>query len=258
MRTLYQFPLSPFCEKARWLLDYKELSFVAKNQTPLLHRGHSYYVSQQYKLPILKDGNAYIADSSHIALYLEQRYPEYPLFYDERLHRDDGYGDQSSNLNQQIRHLDHRSQQLGQLIKYWLYDHMALPAHSLGERGILRRFECLSLPLLQSSLRLYSKQQTTQAATLEQQLICHFDQLRCMIQKSNSGYLVGHRLTLADIAICSMLAPIVMPYETPWSDLEAINTASAIYRCLDEDVLGDYVRRIYQDHRHARVDWRGV
>ncbi len=31
MRVLYQFPLSHYCEKARWLLDHKELDYVAHN-----------------------------------------------------------------------------------------------------------------------------------------------------------------------------------------------------------------------------------
>ncbi len=33
MRTLYQFPLSHFCE-ARWMLDHKELYYVAHNLIP--------------------------------------------------------------------------------------------------------------------------------------------------------------------------------------------------------------------------------
>ena len=38
MRILYQFPLSHFCEKARWMLDYKELEYVAQNLMPGAHR----------------------------------------------------------------------------------------------------------------------------------------------------------------------------------------------------------------------------
>jgi glutathione S-transferase len=38
MRVLYQFPLSHYCEKARWLLDHKELDYVAHNLIPGFHR----------------------------------------------------------------------------------------------------------------------------------------------------------------------------------------------------------------------------
>ena len=52
MRTLYQFPLSHFCEKARWLLDHKELDFVAQNVVPGVHRAFAQLKTGQNKLPI--------------------------------------------------------------------------------------------------------------------------------------------------------------------------------------------------------------
>jgi len=53
MRILYQFPLSHFCEKARWLLDHKELDFVAQNVVPGVHRAFAQLKTGQNKLPIL-------------------------------------------------------------------------------------------------------------------------------------------------------------------------------------------------------------
>ena len=53
MRTLYQFPLSHFCEKARWLLDHKELDFVAHNLVPGFHRAFARLKTGQNNLPIL-------------------------------------------------------------------------------------------------------------------------------------------------------------------------------------------------------------
>ena len=35
--VLYQFPISHFCEKARWALDYKGLDYTTKNLLPGLH-----------------------------------------------------------------------------------------------------------------------------------------------------------------------------------------------------------------------------
>ncbi len=55
MRTLYQFPLSHFCEKARWMLDHKELEYVAHNLVPIVHRAFAKLKTGQYKLPILHD-----------------------------------------------------------------------------------------------------------------------------------------------------------------------------------------------------------
>ena len=36
-RTLYQFPISHYCEKVRWAMDYKKLEYKAKNLLPGLH-----------------------------------------------------------------------------------------------------------------------------------------------------------------------------------------------------------------------------
>ena len=79
MRTLYQFPLSHFCEKARWLLDHKELDFIAQNMMPGVHRAFTQLKTGQNNLPILKDGERWIANSTQIALYLDENYPEHRL-----------------------------------------------------------------------------------------------------------------------------------------------------------------------------------
>ncbi|MBU2254901.1 MAG: glutathione S-transferase N-terminal domain-containing protein, partial [Gammaproteobacteria bacterium] len=73
MRTLYQFPISHYCEKTRWHLDHKGLDFQVDNLFPGLHRLKSKRLAGIVTLPILKDGEQVIGDSTQIALYLEQR-----------------------------------------------------------------------------------------------------------------------------------------------------------------------------------------
>ena len=68
MRILYQFPLSHFCEKARWLLDHKELDYNAQNLIPGVHRAFAKLKTGQNKLPILRDQDQWIADSTQIVL----------------------------------------------------------------------------------------------------------------------------------------------------------------------------------------------
>ena len=75
MRVLYQFPLSHYCEKARWLLDHKELDYVAHNLIPGFHRAFAQLKTGQNLLPILKDDHRWIAESTKIALYLDDTYP---------------------------------------------------------------------------------------------------------------------------------------------------------------------------------------
>ena len=74
-------------------------------------------------------------------------------------------------------------------------------------------------------------------------------------------YFVGDRLGLADIAVCSMLAPILEIVGTPWEKEhgESLSEEFKAYKAYLSDLpLGQYVQRIYQTERNARVDWRGV
>ena len=74
-------------------------------------------------------------------------------------------------------------------------------------------------------------------------------------------YFVGERLGLADISVCSMLAPILEISGTPWEKEhdEVISEEFKDYQKYLLDLpLGQYVSRIYQTERNARVDWRGI
>ena len=107
MRILYQFPLSHYCEKARWLLDHKELDFVAQNLIPGVHRAFAQLKTGQNKLPILKDSERWIADSTEIALYLDDTYPEHALL---RL---------DPHLRQQALEINTLSNELGAHVRRW-------------------------------------------------------------------------------------------------------------------------------------------
>ncbi len=79
MLELHQFELSHYCEKIRLILDYKGLPYRKVEVTPGVGQIDLYKLSGQRQVPVLKDGAEVIADSTAIAKYLEQRYPERPI-----------------------------------------------------------------------------------------------------------------------------------------------------------------------------------
>jgi glutathione S-transferase len=79
MLELYQFELSHYCEKVRLILDYKGLPYRKVEVTPGIGQLDVYRMSGQRQVPVLKDGAEVIADSTAIAKYLDQRYPERPI-----------------------------------------------------------------------------------------------------------------------------------------------------------------------------------
>ena len=54
-RVLYQFPISHYCEKVRWAMDYKGLDYKLKNLLPGLHLRTTKKIAAKSYVPILID-----------------------------------------------------------------------------------------------------------------------------------------------------------------------------------------------------------
>lgn len=79
MLELYQWELSQYSEKVRLILDYKGLAYRKIEVTPGIGQVDLFRLTGQRQVPVLKDGNKYIADSTAIAKYLDLEYPDRPL-----------------------------------------------------------------------------------------------------------------------------------------------------------------------------------
>jgi glutathione S-transferase len=79
MITLYQFEISPFCDKVRRILHVKGQSYEVR-EIPVSQSLRSVpRVNRIGKLPCLDHDGHRVADSTDIALYLEEKFPEPPL-----------------------------------------------------------------------------------------------------------------------------------------------------------------------------------
>ncbi|CCH94989.1 Gst1 protein [Microcystis aeruginosa PCC 9432] len=87
MLELYQFELSAYCEKVRLILDYKGLAYKKRDVVPGVGQLELFRLSGQRQVPVLKDGDTYIADSTEIAFYLDRKYPEKPIIPIDPLQR---------------------------------------------------------------------------------------------------------------------------------------------------------------------------
>jgi glutathione S-transferase len=76
---LYQFELSQYSEKVRLILDYKGLEYRKIEVVPGVGQLELLKIAGRSQVPVLKDGDTVIADSTEIALYLERKYPDRPL-----------------------------------------------------------------------------------------------------------------------------------------------------------------------------------
>lgn len=254
MRVLYQFPLSHYCEKARWLLDHKELDYVAHNLIPGFHRAFAQLKTGQNKLPILKDESRWVAQSTAIALYLDDTYPEHSLLRKDQLLRDNALK------------VDEIADELGIHVRRWTLAQALSYSDEpieimMGEQGYLRQFEKFSKPILKTLVKKSYELEQDKIVLSKQRMDELIIELNDRLIENYGRYFVGDRLGLADIAVCSIVAPILHVKGTPWEieNSEILSAELEEYKqYLLSLPLGQYVQRIYETERNARVDWRGM
>lgn len=255
MRILYQFPLSHYCEKVRWILDYKELDYVAHNLTLGLHRSFikKRIGTQHTTVPLLNDQNTWLNDSTKIAMYLDDKYPERKII---RSH----YAMKSKifNINELASELGHEVRRL--TLAHIILKDSELFDIMIGNHLYVKKFERYARPMIESLLFKKYDLSPDRLKIAEHRISQIVEQLNEYIDKRTHIYLVGDRLSLADISICSMLAPLLNIQGTPWEQ-------EAHYRMPDIQILensiknselGTYITHLYEHDRNARVDWRGI
>ena len=121
-RVLYQFPISHYCEKARWMLDRKGLAYREHNLLPGPHRLFTRARSGVNTVPVLRDGKRLVGDSTRIAYYLEKYYPDAPLLPD------------APEARQQVIELEQQFDRYGAHVRRWLYGQL------LGRSDVMKVF----------------------------------------------------------------------------------------------------------------------
>lgn len=76
---LHQFHISPDCGKIRAILRYKSVPVKIRPVNPL-NRAELLKISGQLRVPVLVDGRKVLTDSSDIARYLEDKFPDPPIY----------------------------------------------------------------------------------------------------------------------------------------------------------------------------------
>ncbi len=80
MTTVYGVQLSPFSRKVILALEAKDVAFEVNPVTPFEKPEGFEKISPLRKIPAFEDDQITIADSTVICEYLEQRYPQNPLY----------------------------------------------------------------------------------------------------------------------------------------------------------------------------------
>lgn len=169
--SVYGVPLSPFVRKLRLYLAEKALDYKLEIVMPFNQPEWFLEMNPLGRIPVLKDGETVISDSSVICHYLDEKYPE-----------------SMSLLGKDVE----QKAQIRWLEKYADYELAALTTFTVFRNRILN-----------PGMGKVCDEDAIKSA-LEEKLPKHFDYLECTL--GDNDYFVDNTLSLADLAFAAQLA----------------------------------------------------
>lgn len=243
-RTLYQFPISHYCEKTRWQMDHKGLEYRAVNLLPGPHRPRTQWMARINTLPILKDGKRAVGDSTRIAYYLEKYYPERALL------------PTSPDARARVIELEQQFDRLGVHARRWLFGQVierpeVLEA-MLAPYALPRWLKAALTPLTREGVRRLYGLNPKAIMRSQQRLEEGLALLEAQLAKGKGEFLVGDAFSLADIAAASLLGPLLSPEGSPWRFVDENSLSPALQAdlaALKARPAGQWILSMYDKHR---------
>jgi len=237
---LYTFSLSHFSEKIRWTLDASSIAFDESPWTPFFHVPAALKRGGKTTVPILETTGVRVQDSTRILLWLEGNRAPFPLLPADKVERDaalavearfDKTGEHVVRYAYSTVLDDSES-----VIRFWTVD-----ANPRQARVVRRWFPVLRW-VFRRKLRIGADSVARSRAAIASSIEWLASQ-----GVPERLYLVGDRLTVADLTAAALLAPLACPDEHPiygsaryragieplvleWQDSAAFRWVRAIYR----------------------------
>jgi glutathione S-transferase len=241
---LITIPVSHYCEKVRWALDYLGLPYIEKAQMPPFHlRATRKYGGKS--VPVLVTDTGSICDSTEILHYLDgesggQLYPdraelatELATLFDDRLGKNTrrwGYG---ISLTRELIY-----SRWTQEVSAW--QKLLFPVIFQPVTSIVKKRENINES---SNAESYGE------------IMAVFDRVQAVLGDGRP-YLLGDQFSAIDITFAALAAPILRPPEhhinprpeVTWPDIIIQQIAAA-----QESIAGQYGLRMYKEHRRNPI-----
>lgn len=199
MITLYQFPISHYCEKVRWVLDYKQLDYEVVNLLVGQHREIILKLAPKSAVPVLVHDATVVQNSSDIISYLEATFPGKSLAVD-------------GNAQESVEWERYIDDELGVELRCFWYHHLLQDANAVvplftvdgPEEGA--SFYKVAFEQLQQRMREFMTINAETAVGAEQKLQAGIDRLQDLHQ--SHAFMMGSRFSRLDIAAAAILSPM--------------------------------------------------
>jgi len=239
--TLYQFPISHFCEKVRWALDYKGLDYTCKNFLLGPHIKQAKRISGRTTVPILQHNDKIIRDSGRIITYLDEVFPDKCLTPTDNTFKQEAL--------EWEKYLD---KEVGVHLRRYVYSilldypELVIPFFTHHGPWYGPLFYRFAFPTIRQKIISYLDI-TQQTAKLSQE---HLELAIGKIADQLHGrkFLVGTGFSRADLTAAALLAPLIKPakYGLDWPDKLPDELESFI---ANQNKGLQWVREMYNEYR---------
>ena len=254
MIELLQFRHSPYNEKVRWALDLKRVPHRRRSLLPGPHMGVVKKLTGRTQTPVLRlDDGSVIAGSAPILDWLEGQHPEPRLMPDDPAQREQVLALQrrfDEDITPRIRRAV-----LDALLRRPRY---FAAVFGEAETPLKQRLYSLIVPLAAPLVR--KGNGISGPAAVADGIAAAHEAMDFVADGARAtGYLVGDRLTLADITAATALATLVRPANSPMQSPQPVDSLFAkLIAPFQTHPGAQWVRDIYARHRGASADFEGA
>lgn len=246
--TLYTFGPSHYCEKARWSLDLSGVAYREVRWAPGPHVIAARRLAPGSSVPILDGADGVVQGSCAIMDWLEATGRAPWLHETSPAARDD------------IARLTARASRLGDAIRRLVYaTGLSTQPTRLAQQlfaGTSWRQRSVAWPMWPITCQLIMRGLQATASDIPHARACVEQELDALdAALGDRSFLLGDRLTRADIATASLLSPIAMPPSHPvyqdtarWDALQQIVVTYQDRHCVN------WATHLYEHHREPAVD----
>lgn len=243
MLKLLTFVISHFSEKARWTLDLSGLDYSERYLLPGPHMLVTRRLARRTSVPILQHDDRVVQGSKAILDYVEEQLGVTRLAPPPEL------AAECARLETLV------DKAFGLGIQQILYDTLLKePKLVIGlwtQRGPAygRALYAVAYPLIASSIRRMYRIQPEVVQRAKDRFRSAMDETDRALD--GKPYLLGDRLTRADVSVAALLAPVCRPPEhlLRWPELP--EHTQAFVREFQDRPTYQHVLRLYRDHRRS-------
>jgi glutathione S-transferase len=197
--VFYQTPISHFCEKVHWALDFKGLPYSKVSVNPFT-RSELAAVSERRQVPLIRHGREVVCESSAIVSYLDEICPSPPLVPEKEPERRECL---------EIERI--ADQEIGPAVRRLAYDTLLADRAMftrlmLPKKGASRLLNPVRARIMSCRLKIHfgitRKNSARDRRVLDERIV---DLQRLL---DGRAHFIGETLTIADIAVASLLNPL--------------------------------------------------